>query len=87
MLQERAAVRGMPLSREVQPEPKELGQILANLHQRPGQLRDTLGGGDVQSRGQEPESSPIGAMLASPMAKAVLAGIAAMVVKRVVGRQ
>jgi hypothetical protein len=30
-----------------------------------------LGGGEVQSRGQSPESSPIGAMLASPMAKAV----------------
>jgi acyl-CoA reductase-like NAD-dependent aldehyde dehydrogenase len=87
MLQERAAARGMPLSRAVQSEPTELGQILANLHQRPGQLRDMLGGGDVQSRGQAPESSPIGAMLASPMAKAVLAGIAAMVVKRVVGRQ
>ena len=86
MLQERAAVRGVPLSREVQAEPKELGQILANLHQNPGQLRDMLGGGAIQSRGQAPELSPIGAMLASPMAKAVLAGIAAMVVKRVVGR-
>jgi hypothetical protein len=48
----------------------ELGQILTNLHQKPGQLRDMLGGGDVQSGGQAPESSPIGAMLASPMAKA-----------------
>jgi hypothetical protein len=86
VLQERAAVRGVTLSREVQPEPKELGQILTDLHQKPGQLRDMLGGGDVQSRGEAPESSPIGAMLASPMAKAVLAGIAAMVVRRVVGR-
>jgi hypothetical protein len=84
MLQERAAARGVTLSREVQPEPKELGQILTNLHQKPGQLRDMLG--DVQSRGQAPESSPIGAILASPMAKAVLAGIAAMVVRRVMGR-
>ena len=86
MLQERAAARGVTLSREVQSEPNELGQILANLHQNPGQLRDMLGGGAIQSRGQAPESSPIGAMLASPMAKAVLAGIAAMVIKRVVGR-
>ena len=84
MLQERAAARG--LSREVQPEPKELGQYLTNLHQKPGQLRDMLGGGDVQPRGQAPESNPIGDILASPMAKAVLAGIAAMVVKRVMGR-
>lgn len=86
MLQERAAMRGVTLSRELQSEPKELGQVLANLHQRPGQLRDMLGGGDVQSQGQAPEPNPIGAMLGSPMAKAVLAGIAAMVVKRVVGR-
>jgi hypothetical protein len=86
MLQERAAARGVTLSREAQPEPNELGQILANLHEKPGQLRDMLGGGESQARGQAPESSPISAMLASPMAKAVLAGIAAMVVKRVVGR-
>jgi hypothetical protein len=86
MLQERAAARGVTLSREVKPEPKELGQILTDLHQKPGQLRDMLGGSDVQSRGQAPESSSIGAMLASPMAKAVLAGIAAMAIKRMVGR-
>ena len=85
MLQDRAAARGVTLSREVQPEPNELGQILANLHQKPGQLRDMLGGGDVQSRGQAPVSNPIGDILASPMAKAVLAGIAAMVVKRAMG--
>ena len=85
MLQERAAARGVALSRDVQPEPNELGQVLTNLHQKPGQLRDMLGGGDVQPRRQAEESSPIGDMLASPMAKAVLAGIAAMVVKRVMG--
>ena len=85
MLQERAAARGMTLSREVQPEPKELGQVLTELHQKPGQLRDMLGGGDDQPREQAPESNPIADMLASPMAKAVLAGIAAMVVKRVMG--
>jgi hypothetical protein len=86
MLQERAAARGVTLSRKVQPEPKELGQVLTDLHQKPGQLRDMLGGDALQRRGQTPESNPIGEMLASPMAKAVLAGIAAMVVKRVVGR-
>ena len=86
MLQERAAARGVTLSREVQPEPKELGQVLSDLHQKPGQLREMLGGGDIQPRGQEQESNPIGDMLASPMAKAVLAGIAAMAVKRVMGR-
>ena len=86
MLQERAAARGVALSREVAPEPKELGQVLTDLHQKPGQLRDILGGGDAQPQGQAPASNPIGDMLASPMAKAVLAGIAAMVVKRVMGR-
>jgi hypothetical protein len=86
ILQERAAARGVTLSREVRQEPKELGQILTDLHQNPGQLRDMLGGGDVQSRGQAPASNPIGNILASPMAKAVLAGIAAMAVKRVMGR-
>jgi hypothetical protein len=83
MLQERAAERGVTLPRQVQSEPKELGQVLADLHQKPGQLRDMLGGGNVQPGGQAPGSNPIGDMLASPMAKAVLAGIAAMVVKRV----
>ena len=85
ILQERATARGVTLSREVQQEPKELGQILTDLHQKPWQLRDMLGGGDVQSR-QAPASNPIGDILASPMAKAVLAGIAAMAVKRVMGR-
>src|SRR6476660_6384381 len=39
MLQERAAARGVTLSRQVQSEPKDLGQSLSNLHQKPGQLR------------------------------------------------
>ena len=86
MLQDRAAARGVKLPGNVAPEPKELGQVLTDLHKKPGQLRDMLGGGDVQPRGQTPASNPIGDILASPMAKAVLAGIAAMVVKRVMGR-
>jgi hypothetical protein len=69
----------------VAPEPKELGQVLSELHQKPGQLRDILGGGDAQPQGQASASNPIADMLASPMAKAVLAGIAAMVVKRFTG--
>ena len=85
MLQERAVARGVTLPRKVAPEPKELGQVLSELHQKPGQLRDILGGGDAQAQGQAPASSPIADMLASPMAKAVLAGIAAMVVKRFTG--
>jgi hypothetical protein len=86
MLQDRAAARGVTLPGKVAPEPKDLGQVLTDLHKKPGQLRDMLGGGDVQPREQAPASNPIGDILASPMAKAVLAGIAAMVVKRVMGR-
>ena len=85
ILQERAAARGVTLPREVQPEPTELGQVLSNLHQKPGQLRDVLAGPDVQPGGEAPKSNPIGDILASPMAKAVLAGIAAIAVKRMMG--
>src|SRR3977135_2612237 len=48
MLHEGAEARGVTLSREVQPEPKELGQVLTDLHQKPGQLRNMLGSGDIQ---------------------------------------
>jgi hypothetical protein len=53
------------------------------MHGKPGQLRDILGGGDAQPQEQAQRSNPIIDMLGSPQAKAVLAGIAAMVVKRV----
>jgi len=86
MLQDRAAARGVSLPGKVAPEPKELGQVLTDLHQKPGQLRDMLGDDAAQPQQQALGSSPIINILSSPMAKAVLAGIAAMVVKRVVGR-
>jgi hypothetical protein len=82
-----AAARGVTLPRQVAPEPKELGQVLTDLHGKPGQLQDILGGGAAaQPQQQAAGSSPIVDMLTSPLAKAVLAGIAAMVVKRVMGR-
>jgi hypothetical protein len=81
MLQERAEARGVTLPGPVAPEPKELGQVLTDLHKKPGQLRDMLGA-PAQPQGQA-GSNPIGDILSSPMAKAVLAGIAAMVVKNV----
>ena len=65
------------------PEPKELSEVLTDLHQKPGQLRDILGGGGVQPRQQPQGSNPIIDILKSPEVKAVLAGIAANVVKRV----
>jgi hypothetical protein len=85
MLQERAAARGVMLPGKVASDPKNLGKVLTDLHEKPGQLRDILGPGDGQLQGQASGSNPIGDMLSSPMAKAVLAGIAAMVVKRMTG--
>jgi len=83
MLQQRAEARGVALPRQVEAEPKELGQVLTDLHGKPGQLRDILASGDAQPQEQAQPSNPIIDILASPQAKAVLAGIAAMVVKRV----
>jgi len=83
MLQQRAAARGVTVPPQVAPEPKELGEVLTDLHGRPGQLRDILASGDAQPHEQAQPSNPIIDILASPQAKAVLAGIAAMVVKRV----
>ena len=83
MLQEQAAARGVKLPQELTPEPKELGEVLTDLHQKPGQLRDVLGGGNIQSQEQAAGPNPITEILSSPIAKAVLAGVAAMVVKRV----
>jgi len=82
MLQQRAEARGVALP-QIEPEPKDLGQVLTDLHGKPGQLRDILGSGDAQPQEQAQPSNPIIDILASPQAKAVLAGIAAMVVKRV----
>ena len=68
--------RGVKLPGKVASDPKDLGKVLTDLHEKPGQLRDILGGG--QPQGQAPGSNPITEILKSPQAKAVLAGIAAM---------
>src|SRR5262249_20511920 len=47
MLQDRAAARGVALPGQVGPKPKDLGQVLTDLHGKPGQLRDILGDGDT----------------------------------------
>src|SRR5262245_54424730 len=86
MLKERAAARGVELPGKVASDPKDLGQVLTDLHEKPGQLRDILGGAAGQAQAQAPGSNPITDMLSSPLAKAVLAGIAAVVVKRMTGR-
>ena len=87
MLQDRAAAHGVTLPGNVAPEPKDLGQVLTDPHKKPGQLRDMLGGGADQPQARASGSSPITDILSSPMAKAVLAGIAAMVVKRVMNQR
>jgi hypothetical protein len=83
MLRNRAAARGVKLPGKVASDPKDLGKVLTDLHEKPGQLRDMLGprGGGAQEQAQG--SNPIVDILSSPQAKAVLAGIAAMVIKRV----
>jgi hypothetical protein len=85
MLQARAAASNVTLPGKVAPEPKDLGQVLTDLHKKPGQLRDILGGGAAQPQAQGTGSSPLTDILSSPMAKAVLAGIAAHVAKRMMG--
>jgi hypothetical protein len=84
MLQERAAARDVKLPGPVAPDPKGLGQVLTDLHKKPGQLRDMLGA-PAQPQAQAAGANPIIDILSSPTAKAVLAGIAAMVVKNVMG--
>src|SRR5262245_47171445 len=80
MLQERARARGVALPNQVGSDPKELGQVVTDLHQKPGQLRDLLGG---ERRPAQAGGGSLNDMLASPLAKAALAGIAAMITKRV----
>jgi hypothetical protein len=58
-----------------------LSNITGQLHQQPGMLRDLLGG----LTGNREAGSSGGGIFSSPLAKAALAGIAAMLVKRVLG--
>ena len=58
-----------------------LSNIPSQIHQQPGMLRDLLGG----LTGGGGASSSSGGILSSPLAKAALAGIAAMLVKRALG--
>lgn len=57
-----------------------LSNITGQIHQQPGMLRDLLGG----LTGNR-ESGSSGGIFSSPLAKAALAGIAAMLVKKVLG--
>jgi hypothetical protein len=57
-----------------------LSNITGQIHQQPGMLRDLLGG----LTGNR-ESGSSGGIFGNPLAKAALAGIAAMLVKKVLG--
>ncbi|MBP1687852.1 MAG: hypothetical protein H6Q33_3995 [Deltaproteobacteria bacterium] len=81
LLQERARARGVALPKQIGSDPKDLSQVVTDLHEKPGQLTDILGGASEPPQGAG--SSMLANVLASPVAKAALAGIAAMVVKRV----
>ena len=81
VLQERAAARGVKLPGKVASDPTDLGKVLTDLRPKPSTATGILGGG--QPQGQAQGSNPIRDILKSPQAKAVLAGIAANVVKRV----
>src|SRR5215467_8754397 len=59
MLQDRAAARGITLPGKVAPEPKELGQVLTDLHKKPGQHRDMPGGDYAQSQHHAFATTPI----------------------------
>jgi hypothetical protein len=81
MLQERARDHGMPLPSQIGSDPQDLCNVLTDLHQKPGQLRDLMGGSAATAEAGAPNA--LTTMFSSPLAKAALAGIAAMVVKRV----
>jgi hypothetical protein len=80
-LEERAGRRNIPIP----PRGSEEGgglldwltKATGEIHQQPGALRDMLGG-----PAQEEPSAGLGGLLASPLAKAALAGIGAMLFKR-----
>lgn len=58
---------------------QRLANLTTEVHQQPGLLRSMLGGGG-EAQGQQQAS-----ILSSPLAKAALAGIAAMAIKKVLG--
>jgi nucleoid-associated protein YgaU len=59
---------------------RRLAQLTGGVHEQPGLLRSILGGGEGKGTGQQQAG-----LLGSPLAKAALAGIAAMAIKKVLG--
>ena len=56
-----------------------LSKITGQIHQQPGALRDMLG---PEKRGSGPGAPGLGGLFSSPLAKAALAGIGALLFKR-----
>ena len=81
-LEERAGTRNIRIPRretETAGGPGDLdwlSKVTGQIHQQPGALRDILG------RAQEAPSEGLGGLFSSPIAKAALAGIGAMLFKR-----
>jgi hypothetical protein len=81
-MEERARERNMPLPpRQAEADAGPggldwLSQITGQIHQQPGALRDMLGAGT------EGTSSGAGGIFSSPLAKAAIAGIGAMLFKK-----
>ncbi len=90
LLQQRAAQSGLQLpglSGAQGPGGFDLGmlaQMLTGLHKQPGQLRSVLTNEAAPSQGP---ADQIASIFSSPVAKAVLAGITAMAVQRVMKRR
>ena len=60
---------------------RRLARLTSDVHQQPGLLRSMLGGGGPAEGAQGQQAG----LLGHPLAKAALAGIAAMAIKRVLG--
>jgi hypothetical protein len=84
-LMQQAQAQGVPLPPQMQQSNQQqfqqsgfLAQMMGQMHQQqPGLLGQLLGGGQVANSG--------GNLFSSPIAKAALAGVAAMAVKNMVG--
>jgi hypothetical protein len=89
-LQHQAQQRGTPLDfggDQRYDDPGVLAGASTRLHQQQPGLLDGLLGGAMGNRGAGAPAGSGGDLLSSPIAKAVLAGIAATAVSKVIGRR
>ncbi|HEX8941339.1 MAG TPA: hypothetical protein VF763_14380 [Candidatus Limnocylindrales bacterium] len=91
-LQQRAQQQSIPMPQAGGPgtyqDPNALAQMVTQVHQQqPGMLSQLLGAGNGQSMGGQSMGGGSGQLLANPLAKAALAGIAAMAAQRMFSRR